>query len=175
MNSGMMAAYPTETSSASHHFDCIMLSQFATGLEKRLIAFATHGSLAGMYSKWIFAPILALFMAFSAWGAETFVQHEDPSAVCHNKDVILSIWQGQSLILSVDYNRKPAVLTVDGRRWLKLSSNIQTSIAFSAYCRLEATDGVGTLEVRDHGERLFGTVSRGRWQNRLTGETLGKP
>jgi hypothetical protein len=111
--------------------------------------------------------VLTFAMALPASGAETYVQRQDPSTLCHNEDTTITIWHSQNTVLSLDYDRRPAVVTVDARRWLRLPANVQASIALSAYCRLHAADATADLEVR--GGSLYGTVSRGEWHNWLTG------
>lgn len=113
--------------------------------------------------------IVVLSTAFPVLADETYIQRVDPSIVCHNQDVVMSIWQSQSTVLSMDYRRTPAALIVDGRRWLRLPSNIQSSIALSAYCRVSVTDAARQLEVLNQEGNLLGVVSNGQWRNRLTG------
>ncbi len=114
--------------------------------------------------------VLVLSTAFPVLADETFIQRVNPSIVCHNQDVTIAIWQSQSTVLSVDYKRTPAALIVDGRRWLRLPSNIQSSIALSAYCRVSLVDATGKLEVLNQGGNLLGVVSKGQWRNRITGK-----
>lgn len=121
-----------------------------------------------MFRAAAFSTFIVLFVSSSALGAETFVQQADPAMLCQNEDATLSIWRSQSTVLSLDYTRKPASLTVDGRRWLQLPQNIQASVALSAYCRLEVAESSLSLEVRNQGGNLLGTVKRGAWHNRLT-------
>ena len=81
------------------------------------------------------ATVFSLAVSSSVLGAETRIERADPSVICHDEDMTLLVWRSQSTVLSIDYTRKTASLVVDGRRWLQLPQNIQTSIALSAFCR----------------------------------------
>ncbi|WP_312404270.1 hypothetical protein [Rhizobium sp.] len=116
------------------------------------------------------ATALSLAVSSSVLGAETRIERADPSVICLDEDMTLSVWRSQSTVLSFDYTRTTASLVVDGRRWLQLPQNIQTSIALSAFCRPAMADTLVVLEVRNQSGNLLGTVSRGKWHNRLTGQ-----
>ncbi len=113
---------------------------------------------------------VAITVASQVAPEATRIERVDPSTLCHHEDLMLSIWQSQNLVWSLDYNRRPALLVVDGRSWLKLPLQTQASVALAAFCRVDAAEAPAALEVRDQGERLFGTVSAGRWHNRLSGQ-----
>jgi hypothetical protein len=108
--------------------------------------------------------------AAPASGTETEVQPTPLPTSCAEQDITVTVWKSQNVIYAVELERIPPTVIVDRRRWLRLPERLQLSIALASYCRMGAVDQTATMQVVDTGESLFGTVSRGKWKNRLTGK-----